>query len=145
MTLTAILIGGVVPAIFLGLGTVLMRGSIGAGATISAYLAVVGTTIAVIGWSSLLFTGNAAAGLKANLYACAMALSWSLAIACIAYGLGPLKLPVSIVAPLTTSNVLVAVLVGAIVFSEWQQLNMTTVAIGTALIFGGAALVSLSR
>lgn len=145
MTLAAILIGGVVPAIFLGLGTVLMRGSIGAGASIPSYLAVVGTTIAVVGWGSLLLTGSATAGLKANLYACAMAISWSLAIACIAYGLGSLQLPVSIVAPLTNSNALVAVLVGAIVFSEWQQLNMTTVAIGTALICGGAALVSLSR
>jgi len=145
VNLAAIMIGGVVPSICLGLGTVLMRGSVGAGATIPAYLAAVGTTIAVIGWGSLLLTGNAMASLKANAYAGAMGLSWSLAIACIAYGMGPLKLPVSVVAPLTNSNALVAVLVGAIVFSEWRELNMVAVGIGTLLICAGAVTISLSR
>jgi transporter family protein len=145
VNLAAIMIGAVVPSVCLGLGTVLMRGSVGAGATIPAYLATVGTTIAVIGWSSLLLTGSAMASLKANAYAGAMGVSWSLAIACIAYGMGPLKLPVAIVAPLTNSNALVAVFVGAIIFSEWRELNMIVVGIGALLICAGAATISLSR
>ena len=39
MNATSIMIGGIVPAIGLGLGTVLMRASIGAGASIPVYLA----------------------------------------------------------------------------------------------------------
>lgn len=60
MTASSILIGRIVPAVLLGLGTVLMRASLGAGASIPAYLAVVGTTIAVIGWSSVLCADSGA-------------------------------------------------------------------------------------
>lgn len=74
-----------------------------------------------------------------------MALSWSAAIAFIAYGFGVLKLPVSIVAPLTNSNALVAVCLGAWLFGEWRHLNLPLVLAGTALICAGATLVSLSR
>lgn len=106
MNLAAIMIGGVVPAICLGLGTVLMR------ASIPVYLASVGTIIAVIGWSSAAtqdFAGNTMPGIG---FALGMELVWTIAISCMAYGFGALKLPVSIVAPLTNSNAIVAVLLG---------------------------------
>jgi transporter family protein len=45
-------------------------------------------------------------------------------------GFGVLKLPVSIVAPLTNSNALVAVLVGSIAFAEWRQVSIPTVIVG---------------
>ena len=145
MNAVGILVGGVIPAVFLGLGTVLMRASMGAGMTIPMYLAVVGTTIAGIGWGAVLIGPGDAVAMKANLYAGLMGLTWSVAIACIAYGFGVLKLPVSIIAPLTNSNALVALLVGAIAFSEWKTLNMTTATVGAALICAGATIVSLSK
>jgi uncharacterized membrane protein len=79
------------------------------------------------------------------LLAAAMGTTWTLAIACMAYGMGVLKLPVSIIAPLTNSNALIAVLVGAVVFSEWRNLNLSLVALGTLLICAGATVISLSR
>ncbi|HET8936345.1 MAG TPA: hypothetical protein VFN67_23035 [Polyangiales bacterium] len=145
METSSIIIGGIVPAVCLGLGTVLMRASIDAGASIPAYLAVVGTTVASAGWGAILLGKGSMIGLKPAVLASLMGLTWSAAISCIAYGFGTLKLPVSVVAPLTNSNALVAVLVGAIAFSEWKALNMTSVAIGTALICTGATVISLSR
>jgi len=59
MNATGIMVGGIIPALFLGLGTVLMRSSIAAGASIPTYLAVIGTTIALVGWLSLAVTGQA--------------------------------------------------------------------------------------
>jgi hypothetical protein len=97
---TGILVGGVMPALLLGLGTVLMRSSIAAGASIPTYLAVIGTTIALVGWTSVALTGQAG-GLRVSDavgWAIAMALTWSAAIACISYGFGTLKLPVAVVA-----------------------------------------------
>lgn len=143
--LTALLIGGMAPALFLGLGTVLLRASVAAGASIPAFLGAVGTTIALIGWGALLTGHGAAAFGKATVYACAMGVTWSLAIACIAYGFGHLKLPVSLVAPLTNSNALIAVCVGAIAFAEWKHLNMVAVGLGALLIFAGAVLVCVAR
>ncbi|HTU00135.1 MAG TPA: hypothetical protein VMF58_18945 [Rhizomicrobium sp.] len=147
MNATGILIGGIVPAIFLGLGTVLMRSSIAAGASIPTYLAVIGTTIALVGWTSLVITGQSG-GLRlsgAIGWAVAMALTWSAAIACITYGFGTLKLPVAVVAPLTNANALVAVTIGALAFGEWRSLHIPMTASGAVLICLGATLVSLSK
>jgi transporter family protein len=82
MNAAGILMGGVAPAILLGLGTVLMRSSIAAGASIPTYLAVIGTTIAAVGWISLAITGQVG-GLRAPGavgWAVAMALTWSAAM-----------------------------------------------------------------
>ncbi len=147
MNAVGILVGGIIPAFFLGLGTVLMRSSIAAGASIPTYLAVIGTTIAVIGWSSVAVTGQSA-GLRISSavgWAMAMGLTWSVAIACISYGFGVLKLPVAVVAPLTNANALVAVTIGAVVFGEWRSLHLPMTVGGTLLICAGATLVSLSK
>jgi uncharacterized membrane protein len=147
MNATGILVGGIIPALFLGFVTVLMRSSIAAGASIPTFLAVIGTTIALVGWGSVVLTGQAS-GLRfsgAVGWAVAMALAWSAAIACISYGFGVLKLPVSLVAPLTNANSLVAVAVGALVFGEWRSLHLPMTAGGTLLIRLGATLVSLSK
>jgi transporter family protein len=56
------LIGGAVPAVCRGLGTVFMRASLGAGASIPLYLAVVGSVVALIGWTALIWTGGGQAG-----------------------------------------------------------------------------------
>ena len=147
MNATGILVGGVIPALFLGLGTVLMRSSIDAGASIPTYLAVIGTTIALVGWISVALTGQAG-GLRvlgAVGWAIAMALTWSAAIACISYGFGTLKLPVAVVAPLTKANALVAVTVAALAFGEWRSLDVPMIVGGTLLICAGATLVSLAK
>ncbi len=147
MNATGILVGGVIPALFLGLGTVLMRSSIVAGASIPTYLAVTGTTIALVGWISVALTGQAG-GLRMSGgvgWAIAMALTWSAAIACISYGFGTLKLPVAVIAPLTNANALVAVAVAAVAFGEWRSLDVPMIVGGTLLISGGATLVSLAK
>jgi hypothetical protein len=144
---TGILVGGVIPALFLGLGTVLMRSSIVAGASIPTYLAVTGTTIALVGWISVALTGQAG-GLRMSGgvgWAIAMALTWSAAIACISYGFGTLKLPVAVIAPLTNANALVAVAVAAVAFGEWRSLDVPMIVGGTLLISVGATLVSLAK
>jgi hypothetical protein len=46
---------------------------------------------------------------------------------------------------LGTSNALIAVLVGAVAFSEWRNLNLSLVALGTLLICAGTTVISLSR
>lgn len=145
MTPGGVLIGGLIPALCLGLGTVLMRGSIAGGATIPLYVATVGTTVAVLGWTAIAVTGWPGATLKGVGLATTMGVTWSIAIACMAFGFGVLKLPVSVVAPLTNCNALVAVLAAALAFSEWKDLQMGKVVLGTLLICLGATTVSLAK
>jgi hypothetical protein len=87
-----LVIRGIVPAVLLGLTTVLTRLSIGGGVSIPIFLASVGVTIAVVGGASAFATGQAMTGGRA-----------------IWLRLSILKLPIAIVAPLTNSNSLVAV------------------------------------
>jgi transporter family protein len=58
MTLSGFLIGGAITAICLGLGTVFMRASLGAGASIPLYLAVVGSVVALNGWAAFIWIGT---------------------------------------------------------------------------------------
>lgn len=145
VTFSGLLIGGAIPAVCLGLGTVFMRASFGAGASIPLYLAVVGSVVALLGWTAFFWTGTPIPTFRPVLFAAAMGTTWTLAIACMAYGMSVLKLPVSVIAPLTNSNAVVAVLVGTVVFAEWRNLNLSLVAIGTVLICAGATVISLSR
>lgn len=145
MTPAALLIGGLIPAVLLGLGTVLMRASLAAGAGIAGFLAVTGTTVALIGIASLCITAAPLPPPNAILLAMLMGLGWSGAITCMAYGLSVLHLPVAVIAPLTNSNALIAVTLGAILFAEWQDLKMPLVVLGTLLICAGATAVSLAR
>ena len=147
MNSNGILIGGIIPAICLGLGTLFVRASLGAGASIPTYLGIVGTTIGVTGWASMAVTGNTD-GLGATpavAWAACMGIAWSLAIACISYAIGPLKIPVSIIAPFTNSNCIVALAGGAFVFSEWHHMNGHRALAGTLLVVAGASVVATAR
>ncbi|KFI25450.1 hypothetical protein CG50_05500 [Paenirhodobacter enshiensis] len=145
MTPAGFLLGGVIPIICLGLGKVLMRASIGAGAPIPVNLVLVGSTVAALGWGTVFLKGAPLPGFPAMGFAMAMRASWTLAIACMAWGMAVLKLPVSVVAPLTNSNALVAVLVGAIAFAEWCDLNLPLVMLGTTLVCTGATVIALAK
>ena len=144
MSAWALLVGGVAPAVLLGLSTVLMRLSIGAGASTSLYLTAVGVTIAVVGGAATAVTGASGGGARAIGFAIAMGLSWTGAIACMSYGFGALKLPVSIVAPLTNSNALVAVALGVALLGEWRNVDLRYALAGAGLIGAGSTLVSLA-
>lgn len=147
MNSNGLVIGGIIPAICLGLGTLFVRASLGAGASIPTYVAIVGTTIGVLGWASMAVTGHTA-GLGATPavgWAACMGVVWSLAIACISYAMATLKIPVSIIAPFTNSNCVVALVGGALVFSEWHHINGPRALAGTLLVVAGASVVATAR
>ncbi|MBM9545806.1 hypothetical protein JWG40_02165 [Leptospira sp. 201903074] len=139
-----ILIGGVFPALLLGMGTVIMKLSLRAGISLPLYLVFVGLSIFCYGIVFAFQSGMKEVTLSGGLFAFLMGLSWSTAIYCMSYGISVLKMPVSVIAPLTHSNAIVAVILGAIVFSEWKDLNLLKVFIGTMLIVLGGIIVSSS-
>jgi uncharacterized membrane protein len=145
MTLPPLVIGGIVPAVLLGLTTVLTRFSMGGGISIPIFLAAVGSTVAMVGGATALVTGQVETGGRAMGFAIAMGLSWAGAIACISYGFSVLKLPVTVIAPLTNSNALVAAVLGITLLGEWRTLNLPLAFAGTLCICGGATLVSLAK
>lgn len=145
MNLSENLVKGIVSAICLGLGTVLMRASIGTGESIPIYLVSVGSVIALSGciWAGA--TGLAGTTTLGLVLAVAIETGWTVGIRSMAYGSDAFSLPVSIVASPTNSNTTVAALLGALMFGEWRSLRMPPVAIGTLLICAGATCGSSAK
>jgi uncharacterized membrane protein len=137
-----ILIGGILPSILLGAGTVLMKLSLKHGISLPVFLGITGASVLGYGSIATLLGDSKQVNLTSATYAVAMGITWSTAMFCMSYGVAVFKLPVSIVAPLSNSNALIAVLLGAFVFSEWKDLNIGKVILGTILIVAGATLVS---
>lgn len=142
MELRTLLIGGIAPAILLGSGTFLMKLSLRSGISLPIYLAIVGATVLTYGCIASHATHSKLITPLGGLFAFGMGLTWATAIFCMSYGISVLKLPVSVIAPLTNSNALVAVALSAIVFAEWRDLNFAKVLCGTVLIIAGATIVS---
>lgn len=142
MGLKTLLIGGIIPSILLGYGTVLMKLSLQNGISLPSYLVVVGSTVLLYGGVALSITGQNSLSLTGGFFALGMGLAWETAIFCMSYGISVMKLLLLIIAPLTNSNALVAVLVSSIVFAEWRDLNALKVLCGTIFIVVGATIVS---
>jgi transporter family protein len=114
------------------------------GMNVSSFLTLVGAAVFCVGLCGVAFHSGWSGNARSALAAVAMGFTWSLAIAGIVYGLSALQIPVSIIAPLTNSNAVVAVVLSAIVFNEWQQLSVGRLLIGVALIVMGAIVVSIA-
>lgn len=145
MDLRALLIGGLVPTVLLGLGTVLMKLSMRAGSSVPNYLVQVGCTVAAVGLLASGLGGGWVSTPRATMFAMAMGLAWACAIGAMAHAVSALAIPVSIVAPLVNSNALVALLCSAIVFGEWSQINGLRALLGTVCIAAGAIVVSTAK
>lgn len=122
MNSKSLLVGGLLPTVMLGLGTVLCIGLL--------------TTLVGGGWVS---------SPRAQLFAMLMGLAWATAIGSMAYAVSTLGVPVSIVAPLTNANALVALAASALVFREWGTLNGPRVLAGAAFIVFGAIVVATAK
>ena len=145
MNFKALLIGGLLPTLLLGLGTVLMKLSMREGSSVPNYLVQVGGTVFCIGLLARVFGNGWISTPKSQMYAALMGLAWACAIGSMAYAVSTLNVPVSIIAPLTNSNALVALTASALIFREWADLNGPRVLAGTVLIVLGAIVVATAK
>lgn len=145
MPIRSFFLGGVLPTVFLGLGAVLMKLSMREGSSIANYLVSVGISVLTVGVAGTVAGSGWISQPRAIFFAASMGLVWAGAIGSMAYGVSTLNIPLSILAPLTNANALVAVALSAIIFGEWQSLNLLRVISGTVLIVVGAGVVSTAR
>lgn len=145
MNAKSLLIGGLLPTMLLGLGTVLMKLSMREGSSVPNYLVQVGGTVLCVGLLATLLGGGWVSSPRAQLFAVLMGLAWATAIGSMAYAISRLGVPVSIIAPLTNANALVALAASALVFREWGSLNGPRVLGGTLCIVLGAVVVATAK
>lgn len=137
-----LLVGGVLPAVILGVFGVLQKGCLRAGLGIGPFFVLVGATIALFGVAYCLATAQRAVTPAGGLCAIATGLLWAAGTACIVLAVSRFGASISQLAPLYNMNTLVVVLLGLAVFAEWRQVHPLPLLAGALLIVGGAVLVS---
>ncbi len=141
---TALILGGLLPALIYGGSAIFQKVSTSHGISLSAYLVATGIGVAMAGIACYLLDNSFAFSIKSGLYAFAFGLTWGIASGLVAYTLLNFEVPISQLVPLYNINTLVAVILALIIFSEWENLDMVKLLSGSALIVTGAILVTKS-
>jgi hypothetical protein len=140
--LTALILGGFLPALIYGGSAIFQKISTSIGISLSAYLVATGIGVVIVGIGFYLFDHSFAFSIKSGLYAVAFGVTWGIASALVAYTLLNFEVPISQLVPLYNMNTLVAVILALIIFSEWKNLDMIKLLSGSSLIVFGAILVA---
>jgi hypothetical protein len=169
--LVGILVGGVLPAILLGVFATLQKAALQAGSSPGVLLLAVGVGAIAVGLVYLLvfrsppsrvpsvsavadLSGDAtgaqgADGLGAwRLRPIALSLAtgivWAVGTALVSVAITVYGTPLSQLVPVFNTNTLVAVVLGLLVFGEWATVNTPRLLIGAVLIVVGGVLAGTS-
>lgn len=142
--LIAILLGGVLPALLLGLTGIFQKLGANTGIGTGPFLMVVGVTIAAVGGVFVLADRDTTIGPQSTLYTILFGLVWATAIGCIGIALRRYDAQISQLVPLYNMNTLVAVLLGLVIFAEWRTVEAPKLLAAAVLIVGGGILAARS-
>jgi uncharacterized membrane protein len=140
----AILIGGLLPAVFLGLSRVLQKTASRTGIAPGPYVLITGLVVAAVGGIVTLAQRDTTVTASGAIQTAGFAVLWSTAILGIMLGLGRYEGQVSVIVPLYNMNTLVAVAIGLVLLGEWQDVNLRRLLTGAALIVAGGVLAGTS-
>lgn len=139
-----LLLGGIIPAFLLGLFGVLQKGANTAGIGNGIYLIFTGVTVTIVGLAVYYCFPDKTVSTKSVLFTCGAAFLWAMSMLLIQIALGHYSMEIAKLVPLFNMNTLVAVVLGLIVFSEWNSLNLTSLFLGALCITIGGILVASS-
>lgn len=139
---TGLLIGGIVPAVLFGISNVVVKASTNHGIGPAMYMVVVGVAVLITGSVSLLFVPSKEISLTSGAYAFVGGAVWGLGFLGVTLALEKYNVPVSELTPLYNMNTLVAVLIALWIFSEWKEVELTKLLLGTVFIVIGGVLVA---
>ncbi len=140
----AILIGGLLPAFFLGVSGVLQKTASRTGIAPGPYILIIGLVVAAIGGAVALAQRDVSVTVSGAVQTAGFAALWSAGIFGIMLGLGKYGGQVSVIVPLYNMNTLVAVGIGLVLLGEWQGVNVWRLLAGAALIVAGGVLAGTS-
>ncbi|XHU96461.1 MAG: hypothetical protein JJP05_03395 [cyanobacterium endosymbiont of Rhopalodia gibba] len=142
---TALIIGGVLPALMFGFSNIFIKVSNSSGISTSAYVTIVGVAVTLVGIiSGFMAEQNFMVNSKSIFFALCVGATWALGQLMIAFTLQKFPIPLSVISPIFNSNTLVTVLIALIVFNEWTQVSMEWLCAGAFLTTIGSILVARS-
>jgi len=141
-TQLGIIIGGIVPAFLFGIAGICQKFSNQHGISTGAYMISVGVGVLLVGIVLCVCNSGQTANVKSIIPAVILGASWGTGCVLVAIAIKNYQTPLSILAPLYNMNTLVAVVAALFIFSEWKDVNVVKLIIGSLLIIGGGVLVS---
>ncbi|MGD1902689.1 MAG: hypothetical protein ACFB9N_10670 [Geitlerinemataceae cyanobacterium] len=140
----ATIVGGLLPAIFYGASSVFAKASANAGMSAGGHLIFTGIAVCVVGVVLSVVMPNGGASPSAISASLMFGTLWALGSGAMVVALFRYNAVLAKLAPLYNSNTLLAVFLGLVVFSEWQQVDLIKLTLGTIAIVIGGILVSLA-
>lgn len=120
----AIIMGGILPALFFGLAGVFTKPSTQAGIGTGLYLVCVGLAAALVGLVLHLLVPDKTISIRSGGFAVLVGLTWAVAAGLVAFALSKYSTPISKLVPLYNMNTLVAVCIGLVAFAEWKDVHI---------------------
>jgi uncharacterized membrane protein len=137
----ALFIGGILPAILLGLSAISQKLSTSAGIGTGPLLIVIGLTTTVIGGFFCL-DGDMNWTRGGIGYSALFGVCWASATGCVGIALKKYGAQISQLVPLYNMNTLIAVILGLLVFSEWRTVQPTRILLAALFIVIGGIIAS---
>jgi uncharacterized membrane protein len=142
--MNAIIMGGILPAVFFGLAGVFAKPSTQAGIGTGLYLVCVGLSAALVGLVFHLSVPDKTISIRSGGFAILVGLTWAFAAGLVAFTLSKYSTPISKLVPLYNMNTLVAVCIGLVAFAEWKDVHVPQLIVGSLLVVIGGTLVANS-
>lgn len=146
INMQGIIIGGILPALFIGLALTLLKQAGILGLSPGNTMIVISIGVFVTGTiASLLLKESFSFTPKATAIALGAGLSWATGTLLMSYAVNKLALPMSISASLAAANALVTLSLSLLFFKEAANLHTTKLIIGALLIVSGTVMVTLAQ
>jgi transporter family protein len=139
-----LIVGGLMPALVWGVYNTMIKATTRAGIAVGPFLITVGIATAVNGTALLFVIPDRSVSLRSGSLAVLTGIIWAVAAGLVAFALIRFNAAISQLTPLFSISVLVTVLLGLVLFSEWREVNAPRLLEGSALVVLGALLVSTS-
>jgi hypothetical protein len=135
-------VGGILPALFLGIYSVLQKASTKQGISPGMLMVIMGVNIIVVGLVYCFISKEFTVSIRSGSFASLTGIIWGIATVLIAIALSKYNVAISKLVPLFNMNTLVAVCLGLLVFSEWENINVWQLIVASVLIIIGGVLAT---
>lgn len=137
-----LILGGLTPALLLGVFGVLQKVATKAGAGLAWYFIGIGAGVLAVGIGVLIAGGRSEPTVAAVGWAVLTGLCWASAVGLISFSIARYDVSISQLAPLYNMNTLTVIILGFVVFAEWRNIRVPRLLAGAVLITLGGVLTA---
>ncbi|HQP29716.1 MAG TPA: hypothetical protein PLB81_00190 [Deltaproteobacteria bacterium] len=140
----AMLLGGIIPAVFFGISGAFTKSSNQAGIGTGLYLVCIGISVTLVGVCYYLLVPDRNISLRSGAFAALVGMTWAVAAGMVALALTRYGVPVAKLAPLYNMNTLITVLIGLVFLAEWKDVQALKLMLGAGFVVIGGIIVASS-